>query len=223
MTKTNAGREPVTDSNVNGTEADDERLRAPQCDDHERGHEAQDAPSPPTTIRTSVRIRGKKGHRRERRRRTLAQASARRTRVHCGFGAEKQARMLRRPPRRRRTRDSFGEAHPRTLWRRTKDATALARHTRARFGGARKMRQLRRRIRDYPNGGAHSDRPQSGSVPPAAKGGALGTPFRRVTTQETPENDKKCPLFGDLRKVPHSFVFPMALHDSASTIAYAIF
>ena len=128
--KNKRGREPVTDSNVNGTEADDERLRAPQCDDHERGHEAQDAPSPPTTIRTSVRIRGKNGHRRERRRRTLAQASARRTRVHCGFGAEKQARMLRRPPKRRRTRDSFGEAHPRTLWRRTKDATASAAHPR---------------------------------------------------------------------------------------------
>jgi hypothetical protein len=26
---------------------------------------------------------------------------------------------------------------------------------------------------------------------------------------------------GDLRKLPHSF--PMALHDSASTIAYAVF
>ena len=31
----------------------------------------------------------------------------------------------------------------------------------------------------------------------AAKGDTFGTPFRRVTTQETPENDKKCPLFDE--------------------------
>jgi hypothetical protein len=30
------------------------------------------------------------------------------------------------------------------------------------------------------------------------RGYTFGTPFRRVTTQETPENVEKCPLFDEL-------------------------
>ena len=69
----------------------------------------------------------------------------------------------------RRERDSYG--------------IASARRTRARFGGARKTRQLRRRIRDYPNGGAHSDRPQSGSVQAHASAAHSRTPteWRRTS------------------------------------------
>jgi hypothetical protein len=54
-----SGREPVTDSNVNGTESDEERLRDTQHDEQERGHEAQDVPSPPPVIRKSARLRDK--------------------------------------------------------------------------------------------------------------------------------------------------------------------
>ena len=42
-----------------GTDTDEERLRTTQHDEQERGHEAQDVPSPPPVIRKSARLRDK--------------------------------------------------------------------------------------------------------------------------------------------------------------------